>query len=74
MVGHNFGCGSSREHAVWAVMQAGYKAVIARGRKTGFADIFESNAFQSGLLPIELDDPDWDTIALAARQSPPLLK
>jgi 3-isopropylmalate/(R)-2-methylmalate dehydratase small subunit len=69
VVGHNFGCGSSREHAVWAVMQAGYRAVIARGRKTGFADIFESNAFQNGLLPIELDDADWETIAQAARQS-----
>ena len=70
VVGHNFGCGSSREHAVWAVMQAGYRAVIARGRKTGFADIFESNAFQNGLLPIELDEADWDTIAEAARQRP----
>ena len=70
VVGHNFGCGSSREHAVWAVMQAGYRAVIARGRKTGFADIFESNAFQNGLLAIELDEPDWDTIAAAARARP----
>lgn len=70
VVGHNFGCGSSREHAVWAVAQAGYRAVIARGRKTGFADIFESNAFQNGLLPIELDDAEWETIAGAARQSP----
>jgi 3-isopropylmalate/(R)-2-methylmalate dehydratase small subunit len=70
VVGHNFGCGSSREHAVWAVMQAGYKAVVARGRKRGFADIFEANAFQNGLLPVELDDRDWDAIAMAARQSP----
>jgi 3-isopropylmalate/(R)-2-methylmalate dehydratase small subunit len=70
VVGHNFGCGSSREHAVWAVMQAGYKAVIARGRKGGFADIFEANALQNGLLPVELDDPDWEAIAVAARQSP----
>ena len=70
VVGHNFGCGSSREHAVWAVMQAGYRAVIARGRKVGFADIFESNALQNGLLAIELDDADWQAIAEAARQHP----
>jgi 3-isopropylmalate/(R)-2-methylmalate dehydratase small subunit len=70
VVGENFGCGSSREHAVWAVMQAGYRAVIARGRKTGFADIFESNAFQNGLLVVELDAADWEVIAGAARKSP----
>jgi 3-isopropylmalate/(R)-2-methylmalate dehydratase small subunit len=70
VVGHNFGCGSSREHAVWAVMQAGYRAVIALGRKVGFADIFESNALQNGLLAVELDEPDWQAIALAARKSP----
>jgi 3-isopropylmalate/(R)-2-methylmalate dehydratase small subunit len=70
VVGHNFGCGSSREHAVWAVMQAGYRAVIAPGRKTGFADIFEGNAFQNGLLPVELDACDWQAIADSARKSP----
>jgi 3-isopropylmalate/(R)-2-methylmalate dehydratase small subunit len=70
VVGHNFGCGSSREHAVWAVMQAGFRAVIARGTKVGFADIFESNAFQNGLLAIELDPAAWDTIADAARRNP----
>jgi 3-isopropylmalate/(R)-2-methylmalate dehydratase small subunit len=70
VVGQNFGCGSSREHAVWAVMQAGYRAVIARGRNVGFADIFESNAFQNGLLPIELDDTGWEAIAGAARKHP----
>ena len=71
VVGHNFGCGSSREHAVWAVMQAGYRAVIARGSKVGFADIFESNALQNGLLAIELDDADWQAIADLARQHGP---
>jgi 3-isopropylmalate/(R)-2-methylmalate dehydratase small subunit len=70
VVGHNFGCGSSREHAVWAVMQAGFRAVIARGANVGFADIFESNAFQNGLLPIEIDEAGWDAIAGAARRHP----
>jgi 3-isopropylmalate/(R)-2-methylmalate dehydratase small subunit len=68
VVGRNFGCGSSREHAVWAVAQAGFHAVIAPGKNEGFADIFEGNAFQNGLLPIELEPVDWQTIANAARQ------
>jgi 3-isopropylmalate/(R)-2-methylmalate dehydratase small subunit len=70
LVGPNFGCGSSREHAVWAVMQAGYRAVIARGRAVGFADIFESNALQNALLAIELDQGDWEAIAEAVRKDP----
>jgi 3-isopropylmalate/(R)-2-methylmalate dehydratase small subunit len=70
LAGPNFGCGSSREHAVWAVLQGGYRAVIAPGKNVGFADIFESNAFQSGLLPIELDPDDWRTLAEAARARP----
>jgi 3-isopropylmalate/(R)-2-methylmalate dehydratase small subunit len=70
VVGHNFGCGSSREHAVWAVMQAGFRSVIARGANVGFADIFESNAFQNGLLAIELDEAGWDEIAGEARRNP----
>ncbi len=69
MVGRNFGCGSSREHAVWAVMQAGYRAVIAPGKGVGFADIFESNAFQNGLLVIELDDGAWQKLATAGQQN-----
>ena len=69
VVGQNFGCGSSREHAVWAVAQAGYRAVVAPGKGVGFADIFESNAFQNGLLVIELDENDWGAIAEACRQS-----
>ncbi len=51
-------------------MQAGYRAVIARGQKVGFADIFESNALQNGLLAIELEDDDWQAIAIAAREHP----
>jgi 3-isopropylmalate/(R)-2-methylmalate dehydratase small subunit len=67
VVGKNFGCGSSREHAVWAVAQAGFRAVIAPGRGEGFADIFEGNSFNNGLLPIELDPGDWERLADAVR-------
>ena len=67
VVGRNFGCGSSREHAVWAVSQAGYRALIAPGIGEGFADIFEGNAYNNGLLPIELPEADWRVIADAAR-------
>jgi 3-isopropylmalate/(R)-2-methylmalate dehydratase small subunit len=67
LVGRNFGCGSSREHAVWAIAQAGFRAVIAPGRGEGFADIFEGNAFNNGLLPIELPQADWETLAAARR-------
>ena len=67
VVGRNFGCGSSREHAVWAVAQAGYRALIAPGQGEGFADIFEENAFNNGLLPIELPEPAWEAIARAGR-------
>jgi 3-isopropylmalate/(R)-2-methylmalate dehydratase small subunit len=70
VVGRNFGCGSSREHAVWAVMQSGYRAVIAPGRGEGFADIFESNAFHNGLLAIELSPDDWQSLATADRDRP----
>jgi 3-isopropylmalate/(R)-2-methylmalate dehydratase small subunit len=70
VVGHNFGCGSSREHAVWAVMQAGFRAVIAPGKGVGFADIFESNALTNGLLAVELAENDWQAIATAGREHP----
>ena len=46
----NFGCGSSREHAVWAIMDRGFKAVIA----TSFARIFEENCYNNGLVPVKL--------------------
>jgi len=67
VVGRNFGCGSSREHAVWAIAQAGYRVLIAPGKDEGFADIFEANAFNNGLLPIELPIEPWRTIADAGR-------
>ncbi len=70
VVGKNFGCGSSREHAVWAVAQAGFRALIAPVPGEGFADIFEGNAYQNGLLPIELPDSDWQALADSVRSSP----
>jgi len=63
VVGRNFGCGSSREHAVWAVQQGGYRVVIAPGLGEGFADIFEGNSYQCGVLPIELPEAEWRTLA-----------
>ncbi len=48
----NFGCGSSREHAVWSLMDFGFKVVIAQS----FADIFYNNCFKNGLLPIKLPE------------------
>ena len=67
VVRKNFGCGSSREHAVWAVAQAGFRALIAPVQGEGFADIFEGNAFGNGLLPIELPQEDWDVVAGSSR-------
>ena len=54
----NFGCGSSREHAVWAISQAGFRAVIAPrvGSTPGFADIFHNNSYKNGLLPVEVSE------------------
>ena len=50
VAGRNFGCGSSREHAVWALYDGGFRAVVA----PGFGDIFFSNALKNGLLPVRL--------------------
>jgi len=51
VTGRNFGCGSSREHAVWALLGVGLRAVVS----TEFADIFRGNALANGLLPIQVD-------------------
>lgn len=53
LAGDNFGCGSSREHAPWALSAFGFRAVVA----TSFADIFRNNALKNGLLPVQID---WD--------------
>lgn len=57
VAGHNFGCGSSREHAPWSMLDFGIRAVIS----TGIADIFRSNSLKNGLLPIVVDQEthDW---------------
>ena len=52
IVGKNFGCGSSREHAPWALLDFGITCVIS----SSFADIFYSNCFKNGILPIIIDD------------------
>ncbi len=51
LAGHNFGCGSSREHAPWALVGYGFRAVVS----TSFADIFKNNALKNGLLPVTVD-------------------
>ena len=65
VVGTNFGCGSSREHAVWAIQQAGFQCVISRKGATspGFSDIFRGNSANCGLLLIELDPSDHEILA-----------
>ena len=52
VAGRNFGCGSSREHAAWAIADYGFKAVIS----SFFADIFKGNALNNGLLPVTVSD------------------
>lgn len=64
VVGTNFGCGSSREHAVWAIQQAGFRAVVAKtlDASPGYSDIFRQNAANCGLLLVELPMADHDRI------------
>jgi 3-isopropylmalate dehydratase small subunit len=56
VAGRNFGCGSSREGAVWAMLATGIRCIVARS----FADIYRENCLQNGLLPVELKDADAD--------------
>lgn len=64
--GHNFGCGSSREHAPWALMGAGFKAVIS----TYFADIFRNNSLKNGLLPVVVDEATHQQLISLAQEDP----
>ena len=52
VAGHNFGCGSSREHAPWALVDYGFRAVVS----TQIADIFRNNSLKNGLLPLVVDE------------------
>jgi len=61
----NFGCGSSREHAVWALADFGFKAVIA----PSFADIFHNNCYKNGILPITLKPAETDAIFEAIKSN-----
>src|SRR5690606_4298831 len=64
--GHNFGCGSSREHAPWALLGGGFKAVVS----TYFADIFRNNALKNGLLPITVDEQTHQQLISLAEEDP----
>ena len=61
----NFGCGSSREHAPWALQQFGFRALIA----PSYADIFFNNCFKNGLLPIVLPERRWRRCSTRSRPS-----
>lgn len=66
VAGDNFGCGSSREHAPWAIMGYGFRAVIS----TNFADIFRNNSLKLGLLPIVVDkETHWQLLSLIEEES-----
>ncbi len=64
LAGDNFGCGSSREHAVWALVDYGFRAVFANS----FADIFKQNALNNGLLPIEVPKEIWNELKTASEK------
>jgi 3-isopropylmalate/(R)-2-methylmalate dehydratase small subunit len=68
LAGHNFGSGSSREHAAWSLLEAGFKAVIA----PRFADIFKSNALRNGLVPVELPEQTVTKLLRAVEKDPQL--
>jgi 3-isopropylmalate/(R)-2-methylmalate dehydratase small subunit len=66
VTGENFGCGSSREHAPWALVDFGFRVVVARS----FADIFAQNALKNGLLTVALDEEPHARVVAALRADP----
>jgi len=64
ITGANFGCGSSREHAPWSLLDFGFKSIIA----PSFADIFYNNCFKNGILPIKLDQTKVDLLMKEAEE------
>lgn len=69
ITGENFGCGSSREHAPWAILDMGFRCIIS----TSFADIFFNNSFKNGILPIELPQEQVDQLMESAKTDPDAL-
>ena len=66
ITGENFGCGSSREHAPWAILDMGIRCIIAES----FADIFYNNSFKNGILPIRLPKDQVETLMKEAEDNP----
>jgi 3-isopropylmalate/(R)-2-methylmalate dehydratase small subunit len=66
IAGNNFGCGSSREHAPWALQGYGFKAVVS----TYFADIFRNNSLKNGLLPIQVDQETYYQLVSMCEEDP----
>jgi 3-isopropylmalate/(R)-2-methylmalate dehydratase small subunit len=66
LAGNNFGCGSSREHAPWALADFGLRAIIS----TSFADIFQNNCLKNGILPILVDKPAHEQLFQMVKQNP----
>ena len=66
LAGDNFGCGSSREHAAWALKQYGFDVVVS----SFFADIFKGNALNNSLLPVQLTNHEMEVIFHAIEQNP----
>jgi len=66
LAGDNFGCGSSREHAPWALLGAGFRAIIS----TSFADIFRNNSLKNGLLPVSVSRGDHQVLIKLLDRSP----
>ncbi len=66
LAGKNFGCGSSREHAAWALFDYGYRVVVS----SHFADIFKSNALNNGLLPVQVSEAFSETLFSSIEASP----
>jgi 3-isopropylmalate/(R)-2-methylmalate dehydratase small subunit len=64
IAGRNFGCGSSREHAPWALLDYGFRAVVA----PSFADIFQNNCTKNGVLPVTLSDEEVEELSRRARE------
>ena len=66
LAGHNFGCGSSREHAPWALLDFGFRAIIS----TSFGDIFRANSLKNGLLPVVVDPATHAALLVRANDDP----